>query len=61
MPLGLPNEDMEIFNATQDAIVKLLPFAKLDDLGRKTSSPWCTDNTCLGSCAYTCTEYGNSK
>jgi hypothetical protein len=61
MSLGLPNEDMEIFNATQDAIEKLLPSAKLDDLSRKMSSPWCTDGTCSGSCSYDCTSYGNSK
>lgn len=54
MSLGLPNKDMEIFNATQDAIEKLLPSAELGDLCRKMSSPWCTDNTCTGSCSFTC-------
>ncbi|MCE5329857.1 hypothetical protein LLG07_05960 [bacterium] len=53
MSLGLPDEDMEIFNATQDAIEKLLPSAKLDDLSKKMSSSGCTDGTCFGSCANT--------
>jgi hypothetical protein len=53
MSLGLPNEDMEIFNATQDAIEKLLPSA-IDDLCRKIKGSICADYSCMGSCYGTC-------
>jgi hypothetical protein len=55
MSLGLPNEDMEIFNVTQDAIEKLLPSA-IDDLSRKISI--CADYSCLGSCYGDCSRTG---
>jgi len=53
MSLGLPNEDMEIFNATQDAIEKLLPSV-IEDLRRKTKGSICADGSCMGLCHGSC-------
>lgn len=46
---------MEIFNATQDVIEKLLPSA-IDDLCRKTKRSICADGSCMGSCYGSCAE-----